>query len=66
MSGKGQKHIEEEKDLGLLIDEKLNLRLQTTAAIKKTKRVLGVPLLFASLVRSHITAHDQVAGSSSV
>ena len=65
MSGKGLEHIEEEKDLGVLIDEKLDFHRQAAAAVKKANRVLGLvkrtflnldavtlPLLYTSLVRS--------------
>ena len=65
MNGKGLEHIEEEKDLGVLIDEKLDFHRQAAAAVKKANRVLGLvkrtfsnldkvplPLLFTSLVRS--------------
>ena len=75
MSGKGLEHIEEEKDLGFLIEEKLDFHQQAAAAIKKAKRVLGLvkrtflnldattlPLLFTSLVRSHLEYGNLIWG----
>ena len=75
MNGKGLEHIEEEKDLGVLIDEKLDFHRQAAAAIKKAKRVLGLvkrtflnldattlPLLFTSLVRSHLEYGNVIWG----
>ena len=41
MSGKGLEHIEEEKDLGVLIDESLGFHRQAAADIKKTNGFLG-------------------------
>ena len=67
MNGKGLEHIEEEKDLGVLIDERLNFHRQAAVAVKKASRVLGLikrtfsrldkttlPLLYTSIVRSHL------------
>ena len=68
MNGKKLHHTEEEKDLGVLIDEKLDFLRQAAAAIEKannkvmglTKRTFSVldkttlPLLFTSFVRTHL------------
>ena len=73
INGKGLEHIEGGKDLGVLIDEKLSFHQQTAAAVMKAKRVLGLvkrtfttldkktlPLLFASLLRSHLEYGDVI------
>ena len=75
MNGKKLDHIEEEKDLGVLIDEKLDFHRQAAAAIKKANRVLGLvkrtfsvldkhtlPLLFTSLVRTHLEYGNVIWG----
>ena len=67
MNGEKLDHTEEEKDLSVLIDEKLDFHRQAAAAIKKANKVLGLikrtfsvldkttlPLLFTSLVRTHL------------
>ena len=59
--------IEEEKDLGIIIDNKLKFHTRTSAAIKKANRILGLikrsfteldeitlPILYCSMVRPHL------------
>ena len=75
MNGKGLEHIEEEKDLGVLIDERLDFHRQAAVATKKASRVLGLikrtfsrldkttlPLLYTSLVRSHLEYGNVIWG----
>ena len=72
MSEKGLEHNRRRKNL---VDEKLNFHRQTASAIKKAKRVLGLvkrtfinldektlPLLFTSLVRSHLEYGNVICG----
>ena len=67
MNGNKLDHVDEEKDLGVLIDDQLKFHRQTASAIKKAKRVLGLvkktfavldmqilPLLYKTLVRPHL------------
>ena len=42
MNGQGLEHIEEEKNLGVLIDQKLDFHRQAAAAVKKANQVLGL------------------------
>ena len=75
MNGRKLDHIEEEKDLGVLIDERLDFHRQTAAAVKKANQVLGLvkrtfsvldkitlPLLFTSLVRTHLEYGNVIWG----
>ena len=67
MNGAKLDHVDEEKDLGVLIDDQLKFHRQTASAVKKANRVLGLvkktfavldmqtlPLLYTSLVRGHL------------
>ena len=67
MNGNKLDHVDEEKDLGVLIDDQLKFHRQTASAVKKANRVLGLvkktfavldmqtlPLLYTSLVRGHL------------
>ena len=67
MKGKQLEYVNEEKDLGVLIDSELKFHKQTAAAVKKANCSLGLikksfarldintlPLLYKSLVRSHL------------
>ena len=75
MNGRKLDHIDEEKDLGILIDDKLNFHCQTAAAVKKANKILGLvkrtflvldkttlPLLFTSLVRPHLEYGNVIWG----
>ena len=42
MNGQQLKHVNEERDLGVLIDDDLKFHKQTAVAIKKGKSVLGL------------------------
>ena len=42
MNGKQLEHIEEEKDLRVLVDKELKFHKQTTAAVKKANSSLGL------------------------
>ena len=76
MNGQQLKHVNEEKDLGLLIDNDLKFHKQTAEAIKKGKSVLvlnkkscaildkrTLPLLYKSLVRPHLKYSNVIWGS---
>ena len=67
MKGQRLEQVDEEKDLGVLIDNELKFHKQTAMAIKKGKSVLGLikksfavidkrtlPLLYKALVRPHL------------
>ena len=75
MNGKMLKQIEDEKDLGVIIDEKLDFHRQTASVIKKANGVLGAikrtflkldknvfPPLFTSLVRTHLEYANVIWG----
>ena len=60
-------NVNEEKDLGVIIDNRLKFHTHTSAAIKKANSILGLikrsfvtldedilPLLFTSMVRPHL------------
>ena len=60
-------NVKEEKDLGVIIDNRLKFHTHTSAAIKKANSILGLimrsfatldedilPLLFTSMVRPHV------------
>ena len=64
MEGIELKHVTEEKDLGVIMDQELKFNCQTAASIKKANRMLAIiknsfavlniftlPLLFKALVR---------------
>ena len=70
----GNGHIEE-KDLGVLMDKKLDFYRQTAALVKKANRILRLvkrtfskldkvtlPLLYTSLVRSHLEYGNVIWG----
>ena len=42
MKGKKLEHINEEKDLGVIIDNELKFHKQTAAAVKKANSSLGI------------------------
>ena len=65
MNGKQLKHIDNEKDLGVIVDNELKFHKQSAAAVKKANSSLGLikksfamldrqtlPLLYTSMVRS--------------
>lgn len=60
-------NVKKEKDLGILMDEKLKFHANTSAAVKKANRILGLikksfasldettlPLLYTTMVRPHL------------
>ena len=66
MGGRVLEDVDEEKDLGVLVDKELKFHHQTAAAVKKANMALGLikksfaflddrtlPLLFTSLARPH-------------
>ena len=67
INGQQPEQVNEEKDLGVLIDDELKFHKHTAAAIKKANGILGIirrsfallnsvtlPLLYKSLVRPHL------------
>ena len=67
--------IEEEKDLGVIIDNKLKFHTHISAAIKKANRILGLikrsfteldentlPILYCSMVRPHLENGNIILG----
>ena len=67
MNGRSLEDVDEEKDLGVIIDKDLKFHRQAAAAIKKANSSLGIikksftfldeemlTLLFKSLVRPHL------------
>ena len=75
MNGQQLKHVNEEKDLGVLIDNDLKFHKQTVEAVKKGKSVLGLikksfaihgertlPLLYKSIVRPHLEYGNVIWG----
>ena len=75
MDGRVLKDVDEEKDLGVLIDKDLKFHHQTASAVKKANMALGLikksfaflddqilPLLFKSLVRPHLEYGNVIWG----
>ena len=75
MNGQQLEQIEEQRDLGVLVDNELKFHKQTAAAVKKANAVLGLvkksfallddrtlPLLYKSLVRPHLEYGNVVWG----
>ena len=75
MNGQKLEQIEEEKDLGVIVDNKLKFHKQTSAAVKKANSRLGLikksfavldhntlPLLYNPLVRSHLEYGNVIWG----
>ena len=75
MKGQQLEQVDEEKDLGVLIDNELKFHKQTAMAIKKGKSVLGLikksfavidkrtlPLLYKALVRPHLEYGNVIWG----
>ena len=75
MDGKFLDDIDEEKDLGMLIDKDLKFHRQTASAVKKANSALGIvkktfanlddknfPLLYKSLVRPHLEYGNVIWG----
>ena len=75
MKGKKLEHINEEKDLGVIIDNELKFHKQTAAAVKKANSSLGIikksfalldettlPLLYTPLVRTHLEYGNVIWG----
>ena len=73
MNGQQLKHVNEEKDLGVLIDNDLEFHKQTAEAVKKGKSVLGLikksfaildkrtlPLLYKSVVLPYLEYGDVI------
>ena len=75
MNGKCLSHVENEKDLGVIIDKELKFHKQSAAAVMKANRVLGlikktfttkseatIPLLYMTLVRPHLEYANTIWG----
>ena len=75
MNGQQLEQVNDEKDLGVLIDDELKFHKHTAAAIKKANGILGIirnsfallhsvtlPLLYKSLVRPHLEYGNVVWG----
>lgn len=75
MAGRVLEDVDEEKDLGVLIDKELKFHRQTASAVKKANSSLGLikktfaflddktlPLLFKSLVRPHLEYGNVIWG----
>ena len=75
MSGRPLEDVDEEKDLGVIIDKDLKFHRQAAAAVKKANSSLGIikksftfldeetlPLLFKSLVRPHLEYGNVIWG----
>ena len=75
MNNQALEQVTEEKDLGVVIDNKLNFHKHAAAAVKKGNSILGmikksfiafdmkiVPLLYQSLVRPHLEYGNVVWG----
>ena len=75
MSGRVLEDVDEEKDLGVLVDKELKFHQQTAAAVKKANMALGLikksfaflddrtlPLLFTSLARPHLEYGNVIWG----
>ena len=67
MNGHFLEQVDDEKDLGIIIDKELKFHKQTSAAVKKGNKMLGlikktittknentIPLLYMTLVRPHL------------
>lgn len=75
MDGRCLEDVDEEKDLGVMIDKELKFHRQTALAVKKANMALGLvkksfaflddqtlPLLFKPLVRSHLEYGNVIWG----
>ena len=75
MSGRSLEDVDEEKDLGVIVDKGLKFHRQAAAAIKKANSALGIikksftfldeetlPLLFKSLVKPHLEYGNVIWG----
>ena len=75
MEGQQLGQLEGQKGLGVIVDDELKFHKQTAAAVKKTNTILGlvrksfavldsntVPVLYKSLVRSHLEYGNVIWG----
>ena len=75
MNGEKLEKVEEEKDLGVIVDSQLKFHKHTAAAVKKANMKLGMikksfayldenilPILYMSLVRSHLEYGNLIWG----